>query len=396
MTFAFQKHDSAILSTPFHTVRNISSPEDLESNRKVLVGHMPLKAILALPTNENVRDYLLDAQGRQRSVPTQVHRAIHETLKDRSHDFSVLNGGITIVARELEIDEKLKVLVLTNASIINGSQTQGVIRDFIDKYGDSAANAHVKFEVIVTDDEALIADISIARNFQNDVMAISIAGRLGQLDELEESIQKLNPDLKLRKTETQWANGGLESEYVPTEKLLQVITALIPSSLWPRVEDKDSPNKVYTYSRKAQCLKEFQELYKKAKDPKSDEHEKALKLYNFYLEIAPYAYALYNSWKTHQGFQGTRLRSLDRDGKEIKDVPDGIIFPIIAALSAFVIKTESGWSISPPAQFKDSEIIKAAKTTYMDIAGSNPQTMGKSKACYSALYQITSIYKMFY
>jgi hypothetical protein len=34
--------------------------------------------------------------------------------------------------------------------------------------------------VIVTNDDDLIAEISIARNFQNDVLAISIAGRLTQ------------------------------------------------------------------------------------------------------------------------------------------------------------------------------------------------------------------------
>lgn len=386
----------ARIPLPFNSVRNISSPEDLENNRRVLVGHLPIKSILALPTNENVRDYLLDAEGRQRSVPTQVHRAIQDTLKDRSHDFSVLNGGIVIVARDIDIDEKSKLITLEQPSIINGSQTQGVIRDFIKAYGEEAADAHVKFEIIVTDDDALIADISIARNFQNDVMAISIAGRLGQLEELEQSIKKNNPDLKLRKTETQWANGGLEGDYVPTEKLLQVITALIPGEIWPRAEDKDSPNKVYTYSRKAQCLKEFQDVYKKAKDETHADHAKAQDLYGFYLDIAPYALDLYYRWKSHKGFKGSRLRSIDRNGTEIVEVPDGIIFPIIASLSAFVVKTPNGWRIEPPRQFSDDKLIQAAKSAYMDIASSNPQTMGKSKACYSALYQITSIYKMFY
>lgn len=45
----------------------------------------------------------------------------------------------------------------------------------------------------------------------------------------------------------------------------------------------------------------------------------------------------------------------------------------------------------PPA-LMDSDLIEAAKQAYMEIAGHNPQTMGKSKACYSTLLQITSIY----
>ena len=41
----------------------------------------------------------------------------------------MLNGGIVIVARDYEVDEKTKTLSLTRPSIINGAQTQGVLRD---------------------------------------------------------------------------------------------------------------------------------------------------------------------------------------------------------------------------------------------------------------------------
>ena len=325
-----------LVSLPFHSVRNISAPEDLANDRRVFSGHTSIESILTIPTDENVRDYLLDAEGRQRARPTQVHRAILETLKDRPQRLSVLNGGIVIVARDIEIDEKNKQVKLLGPSIINGSQTQGVIRDYLSDGGSEAENSiHVKFEVIVTNEDALIAEISIARNFQNDVMAISIVGRLGQLDELEKSLQKKRPGSKLRKTETQWSNsigGTEEGDYVATEKLLQVITALIPGELWPRAEDQDNPNKVYTYSRKAQCLKEFQDIYKKAKDRTHPDHESARDLYQFYLDICAEALDLYEKWKSHPAFKGSRLRSIDRDGGEIVEVPDGIIFPIIASL----------------------------------------------------------------
>jgi hypothetical protein len=84
---------------------------------------------------------------------------------------------------------------------------------------------------------------------------------------------------------------------------------------------------------------------------------------------------------------------IEREGTEIIEVPDGIVFPILASLSAFAVKTPRGWKIQPPAQFNDIDLIKAAKSTYQEIARSNPQTMGKNKACYSALYQITSLYR---
>jgi hypothetical protein len=374
---------------PFYNVRHISCPEDLENGRKVYIGHAPISAIISLSTDENVRDYLVEAEGKKRRVPTQVHRAIKDTLENHSDNFSVLNSGVTIVARSCDINESQKRLELTRPSIINGSQTQGVIKDFFEKhkeeFAEGAFEPHVKFEIIVTDNDELIAEVSIARNFQNDVMTISIAGRLGQLDELEKSFQGERPGTKLKKSETK-----LSEDYIKTERLLQVITALIPEELWPKAGEM---KKVYSYSQKTKCLRDFQEVYRKAKDLSDPEHKKYRRLYQFYLDIAAQAYDLYETWKSHQGFAGTRLRSIERDGREIKSVPDGIVFPILASLSAFAKETDDGWKIDPPSAFTEEELVKSAKSVYMDVANSNPNTMGKSKACYSSLYQITSIYK---
>lgn len=373
----------------FYNVRNISSPEDLQNGRKVFVGYAPISSVRNLPTDENVREYLLEAEGKQRRRPTQVHKAIQETLNSQPDNFSVLNSGIVIVARDCEIDEKEKSLLLLKPSIINGSQTQGVLKDFLSiaenqERFKSLGEPHIKFELVVTEDQDLIAEISIARNFQNDVMTISIAGRRGQLNELEEYFQRKHPDFELQKSETK-----LSDDYVKTERLLQVITALIPIELW---KGRDF-NKVYTYSMKAKCLKDFQEVYVRAKDPTAEDHASYKDLYQFYLDVAADAYSLYEKWKSHPGFKGTGIRSIERDGPEIVEVPDGIIFPILASFSAFAKKRpRSGWVIDPPKIFKDKEIIQTAVSVYKEIANHNPWNMGKSRACYSALYQITSIY----
>lgn len=376
-----------VLSLPFYAVRNISSPEDSANGRRVYAGQMPIKAVLDLPTNENVRGYLVEAEGKLRRTPTNVHRAIKETLTERPDCFSVLNGGVVIVARESEADEQSKTLRLTQASIVNGSQTQGVIKGFIEQHG-AAPDIHVKFELIVTSDDDLIADISISRNFQNDVQTLSIAGRKGQLDELEASFQRGIPDAKLQKSETQRPAG--DNDYIQTEKLLQVIAALLPPELWWKQTEF---SKTYTYSAKAICLKDFQEVYKAAQEPTHPKHLQCREVYQFHLDIAAEAWELYWKWKAHQGFAGTGLRSIERDGREIVEVPDGIVFPIIASLAYFARKVKSRWQIKMPPELDDGELIQAAKRAYMDIAKSKPEIMGKTKACYTALEQITSIYK---
>lgn len=388
------RDDRLLVEFPFYSVRNVSCPEDLDNGRKVLFGQAPAPSVLGLPTDENVRDYLLEAPGKQRRRSTQVLRAIRDTLDNSPHSFSVLNGGVTLVARDYEIDEKKKVLRLLQPSIINGSQTQGVLKDYYRDMQDRGATPptfHVTFELIVTEDDDLIAETSIARNFQEDVMTISIVGRLGQLEDLEMALQRVYPERKLRQSETH-----LSDDFVRTEKLIQVITALTPEELWPKRGEEGNPNKTYTYSAKTKCLKDFQTVVEKAKDPDDPEHKKYNALYHFYLDIAPQAHELYERWKKHQGFRGQSriIHAVKKEGGRVVDVPDGIIFPILAAMSAFAEQTPEGWRIVEPFDF-DEELIDAAIRAYREIADHDPQRMGKSKACYSQVYQLTSLYKRF-
>ncbi len=181
--------------------------------------------------------------------------------------------------------------------------------------------------MIITTDPELVAEVSIARNFQNDVQTISIIGRLQELDEIEERFKKEFPDHELRKKETERPSD--DNSYIETEKLLQVVAALLPDALWWKGGE---PNKTYTYDRKAACLRDFDRIYKGAKNPDDTEHELLAMVYAFYLDVVPQAWSLYTRWKSHQGFAGTGLRSILREGREIVDVPDGILFPIRCTL----------------------------------------------------------------
>ena len=244
---------------PYHSCRNITSPEDDQAGRKVYSGTAPSSSILGLEDNENVREYLVDAPGKGRSAPTLVHQAIRKTLADHPDDFAILNGGATIVAHSVVVDDKAKILTIKCASIVNGSQTQGELKRYFERRNGNGSDfiPSIKYELIVTDDENLIAEISIARNFQNDVRAISIAGRRGQLDELEVAVRKSIPDANLRKSETHIvADDGV---YLDTEKLIQVIFALMPPQFLGAF-DLSGDSKVFTYSQKTRCLKLFQRI----------------------------------------------------------------------------------------------------------------------------------------
>lgn len=362
--------------------RNISAPEDEAQNRRVYAGHAPANSVLALEDNENVREYLVDAQGKQKKSPTLVHQAIRKTLHDTPDQFSILNGGMVIVARAATVDDKDKTIRLVRPSIINGSQTPGELKRYFKEYGGQPdVIPSVKYEVIITDDDDLIAEISIARNFQNDVRAISIAGRRGQLDDLEEAIRSLYPEARLRKSETELVSDG---KFLDTEKLIQVIFAVLPEHMLAKLDAQADPsNKVFTYSQKTRCLRLFQRLVEDGPE----------EVYDCCLDLAQLAWRLYQQWKSHQGFRGTRIRSIERENREIVEVPDGVIFPVIAAHSAFVVQDKEGsWTLRKPEILSDAELIETAAQAYKEIAEHNPQTMGKNKACYSTLIRITHIY----
>jgi AIPR protein len=367
---------------PYHTCRNITSPEDQRAKRRVYSGAAPARSVLGLEDNENVREYLVEAKGKQKKSPTLVHQAIRKTLEQNTELFSILNGGMVIVARDAEADDKNKKLILLKPSIINGSQTQGELRRFFEKtFSEDYEEPSIRFEIIVTEDDDLIAEVSISRNFQNDVRAISIAGRRGQLDGLEEKMQAAFPGVALQKSESDlnFTEGLLD-----TEKLIQVTFALLPVELMEKFGAQVDPeNKVFSYSQKTRCLKLFQRM---VDDPNHGE------IYDCFLDVAPLAWELYQRWKTHQGFIGTAIKSIERENRKVVEVPDGIIFPIIAAHSVFVRYNGLRWTLRKPEVLGDEELIATAKQAYMEIASSNPQTMGKNKACYSALIQVTRIY----
>lgn len=373
-----------VQSISFDSIRNISCSHDLQNDRKVLMGRARASQVLDLSTDENVRAYLVDAEGKKKKRKGEVHRKIEDTIENYPENFCVLNGGVVIVARDYEVDEKTKKLTLLKPSIINGAQTQGVLRD-CSLRGDEDLDVYVTFELIVTKDEALIAEISIARNFQNDVQNISIAGSKGVLEELERALQKSDSNVKLRKSETDRSD-----EYTDTEKLIQVLMALAPVDLFEGTVIGVRENKAYTYSQKATCLKDFSNLFEaqKSETPVGPNRQ----LYSFFLDIAVQALELYENWKSHQGFKGSGLRAIERDGRQIVEVPDGLIFPILASLSVFAKKIGKSWKIQQPKELSDFELVSSAKVAYMQIAGSNPQTMGKKSACYSSLLQLTSVY----
>jgi hypothetical protein len=383
----YVKTSEPTANVQFFSIRNISNPDDNKSGRKVHVAQVSIDQIVGVNTDENVRNYT----GESRK--TEVHRKILETLQSGSERFSVLNGGIVIVTDEATIDDKTQTVTLRCPSIINGAQTQGVIKDYIEalkKDNLPIPKIYVKVEIIETSNEELRREITIARNLQNKVQMLSIYGVQGVYEDLAQSIAKgLKPKYILQVSEDQTGD-----EYIPVDKLVQVLAALTPMSLG--IPDQDEKvNRSFCYSSKAKCLRLYQNIWTAADDPKEDAQYRTLckKVYECYQAIAPTAWMLYRRWQSHPAFKqyirpdGEKGDGFDRshvcekkgDGLQVSD---GILFPILTALSNYVVPVNGTWMIEIPDGVEEG-LVEAAMFAYNTFSDSNPQTMGKSGPVYA-------------
>lgn len=375
----------------YHTLRTVNSPEDSESGRRRYCGVAPASSFFPLSTDENVRSYLSRDDNGEKRKPTKVNIAIRETLSEHREDFPLLNSGIVIVAREAKVDDNAKPprVALTDPSIINGAQTQGVLLDFFSERKDDIDFPSVNFELIVTDDEELIASISIARNYQNEVTNLSIYGRQGRFDELETAMRRVDPTIQLKKRETDFG-----AEFLDTEKLVQVLTAIaptdirLPSAEKRKIKTPETIYRVYAYRHRSRCLTDFAEVMDKPKEwPEA---------HQFFLDVAADAWKLYQRFKGEQSFsrlvcvKGETIngrKQVDSDG-----VPDGIAFPMLSAMSRFAHEQKGRWQVKIPPKFPWQTFFQAAMTQETTTAGNNPQTMGKKADCYIALHGSIDMY----
>jgi hypothetical protein len=202
-------------------------------------------------------------------------------------------------------------------------------------------------------------------------------------------MRRSDPSIKLRKSETDFGD-----EFLDTEKLIQVLTVLTPHDIeLPSVaRNKRTPEtllRVYAYRHRSRCLKDFATVMDESGDWSA--------AHKLFLDIAVDAWKLYERLKGEQYFSRLRCVKPEREenGKKIvarDGVPDGIVFPILSAMSRFVRKERSGWRIAVPKGFPWETLFRQAYIQETTTAANNPQTMGKDADCYTALHGAIDMY----
>ncbi|HEY6466487.1 MAG TPA: AIPR family protein [Candidatus Acidoferrales bacterium] len=366
----------------YQLLRNTTSPDETSTGIKSFVVNLPAPEILKLGTSENLRSYIAEDNPKKRN---RVHDAIRGTIEEAPERFITRNSGFVIAAYDAEVDDTKKQIRLVEPSLINGAQSQGEIRRWMEQtYSNGELDADdppffVRAEIIVDPDEDEVVETAIARNTATPVRSISQAGARGHLDRLEASVRRIHPDLKIRKSET-------DEDVFDTRKILQYARLLMPVSV---SQNPSAAEKLRAYKNPEQCLTDFSGWYED-----KDKDSIAKRKYDFTVEIAPYAITEYAYWERHDAWNGHHLWDetkkggrtcrRDKNGK-IVWVSPGLVFPILGAMSEFVEEKAPGkWGINKPKFFKPAEMIARAVAQFRSLA-SDPMLMGRSGGAYDAL-----------
>jgi hypothetical protein len=366
---------------PYHTIRNLTSPTEKENGVQTWFANVSAKDILPLGTRDNLRAYIAEHSPSKRNF---VHKQIANTIEELPDRFINRNSGITITCTECTVYDNKKEAILVDASIINGAQTQGELRRYFDGLeSDDEVDILVRAEIIMDPSPESIVEIAIARNTATSVKSVSQAGARGYLNDLKTAIENGLPGETLQMKETDTV--GLSAQSV-----LQYSRLLMPRDLL----GPKAPGRNFAYKQGGKCLTDFSE-WARLKDADLE----LKKYYDFTAQIAPVAVAEYRHWENHDGWNGHRLHELGkggpkpvggrpvrrdkRTGKVIWVAP-GILFPIMAALSAFVVKDGGVWILRKPDLFKEEELIRRAVQQFRAL-NREVAMMGRGEAAYDAL-----------
>jgi hypothetical protein len=370
-------------------IRDVTTKDEEANGASTYIAVLPAAEILKIGTEGNLRSYIPAHEGKKRNM---VHKAIARTIRENSDRFSQMNAGFLIGASKITLEDDKKTVTLRHASVNNGAQSQGEIKLYFDEckeMGVEPTSFAIRCELSIEPEAPTRTNIAVARNTATRIEGISIAGKHGYFEDLDTAFRKAHPTLELARSET-----DVEDKYVDTRLLLQILWAMMPQELAPD-HRRTMEARMRAYKNAAYCLQDFMEIY----DNRATDKGNAAR-YQYFIDMAGTAWTEYERWKKLELWNDKhlleRLRQAVRgeDGT-IKEVSDGIVFPILSALSRFV-KFAKGpwgkahWKLIYPKVFQDEDMLIAARRQLTQCGG-RPMLMGRSGAAYEALILLTEM-----
>lgn len=380
------------LKLKYDLIRNCTPP----GLKDITVYHavVPWSQVVDIPDHENVRKFLPDTPNRSRRAYTQVHRAIRETLETTPELLPILNGGIQVGAMQGTLDDKNRTLTLKGASGFDGTQTRGMLKEHLEAHPEDGGY-YVPMRVVITSNRDLLNEMSISHNFRTAVTLTSIMNKRGNFSKLVEVMAAEGEEFRCMQ-------GDDYSNY-DISHLLKVVLVSMP--YW--VEGQHPASKYSLYGARTKLLKRFENIYIEAKTclrPEMCEEEQeaiqhSQELYHTILDLAPAAWRKYTELVNSNALAGRRYRWIEREDDGTNWLPDGVILPVMAALSCFLTSkrkvrprgvAKKDWTekkayvYTTPDGLEERLIRKAGKMCSEQYGGS-PALMGRDRMAYEVL-----------
>ncbi len=222
---SFQPYGASELQKLYHDTRNklsstvnfqsrITLP-DIDGVKEAFLGVLPFNEFLKLiqDSNESIYNIFYD-NVRDFQGDNEVNARIKATLKEEKFDlFCVLNNGVTLVASSLTPAGNR--FTLRDYQVVNGCQTSHVLHQSRSVGGMERVNVPVK--VIVTEDEDIKNQITLATNSQTEVKPEQLASLTLFQKKLELYYDSMREDVGLyyeRRSQQYHATPGVKKTQV--------------------------------------------------------------------------------------------------------------------------------------------------------------------------------------
>jgi hypothetical protein len=338
---------------------------------------------------------------------SKITRRIVQSLREWDGRFHILNRGIVISAHSAEYDPKQRLLALDipddddNYGILDGGHTklavehalEGLVREAFQE-----TPQHVRLEIMLGVKE-ILGRIASARNFSEDVKAISLANYELKLEWLKDAVQPYASQVR-------WSEN--DPAKMDALELIQILSAANPFLFGP------TNHPLEAYKNTGKCL-----AYITEKDERYGYRrlaEVALDIWRLYDVIRHDWWDLYRLEDPDTGKRGrpgrvaevaTRKRghrnlmhyvTLGKDGdpeQGDKHVEKGLAIPLLAGFRVLLEEGPDGsyhWSEDPIEFFRrNGRMLVRRMMDLSDDRQNNPHLVGRDRTVYQSVYELIEL-----
>jgi len=343
------------MRVPYQKVRDLTT-KDEESNGA--------STHVVVMTASDFSELSFAVEASEAEESKTVRAAITRTIMEYPDRFTQLHSGILISASKISVTDDKKTALLKDARLTDGAVTFDVIRKYFAERearakakmsprdileGRVKTEAHsrdfsVRCTIVVDANEGLHGWARLTHNTRSQTDVLSRLTEQPAFIEFARDLAAKSPTFGLS-----GKSRASESD-IDALVLLQVLAAMMPSSFSLLTHR----SKTFALYQPAESLRLLTAAYEKRGSDK-----KATAEYRYFSDMAEAAWTEYVKWKD-RGYWvaqagGGNLESLP------EFIGDTAVFPILAALSAFVAEKDGRWVIVPPKLFKDDDIVLACR-----------------------------------